>query len=94
MGCFSGYCLQTTAIFHIASQELGLAMDRFKIISQRAGVPVPGLTCAMVTDKSAGIPPAASHKTLLTMDWFHKQRNPTCIDYSIAWHDLSINLEK
>lgn len=88
LGCLSGYCLQTGAIVHIAAAIMGLGRDRFKVYGNRGGDPVPGLTCAMLTDAKAGYPPNASKKSISIIDWFRTLGPLTCVTYDLGWHDL------
>jgi hypothetical protein len=89
LGCFSGYCLQTGAIVHMAAARLGYPMDYFKVYSARGADPVPGLTCAMLSEPKPSYPPNASEKSINTIAWLRAQAPLTCVTYDLAWHDLS-----
>ncbi len=88
LGCFSGYCMQTTAIVHVAAQELGFPLDRFEVKSERAGLPTPGFTCAHVTDPELRLPAGTSKTSILTMRYYRSLRSPICENYSLKWHRL------
>jgi hypothetical protein len=88
LGCFSGYCLQTGAIAHIAEAELGHPVDEIAVYSERDSYPVPGLTCQMLTAPTPSYPANASKKSVDLIDWFRTQAPVTCVQYSLDWHDL------
>jgi hypothetical protein len=93
LGCLSGLCMQSGAIVRIAARELGYPPDRFKIYSARAGDPLPGLTCELVTDKSAP-DPSLPRQTRLILNWYRSLAPITCVSYSLDWHDLAIDLAR
>ena len=89
LGCLSGLCMQSGSIVRIAARELGYPPDRFRIYSARAGDPIPGLTCQMVTDPNEP-DPSLPRQTRLVLQWYRRLAPITCVPYSLDWHDLSI----
>jgi hypothetical protein len=94
LGCLSGFCLQTGAIIQIAARQLGYPADRFKVYLTRAGDPIPGLTCDMLTDPNATLPPRLSELEQSTLDWFRSMAFMTCMTYTLHWHDVGIDLTR
>jgi hypothetical protein len=94
LGCLSGYCLQTGAIVQIAARQLGYPADRFKVYPTRGSDPVPGLTCDMLTDPNAALPPRLSEKEQGTVDWLRNMAPVACMTYTLDWHDVGIDLTR
>lgn len=92
LGCLSSYCIQTGAILHIAIQELGASDRDLQILTPQGNVPVPGLTCAMLTGPETSYPPDASMRSKAIIDSYRTLTPLACIDYSTAWHDLGVHL--
>ena len=83
LACFSGYCLQTGSIVTVLAHEMGANFQA--VANYREGEPVP-ITCDMLT--APDMPAGLSDKTTKQAEWLRGFKS-TCVDYSLAWHDLS-----
>lgn len=92
VGCFSGYCLQTDAIFRIIARERGIDPRSLTIWPLRANVQGPGITCELLHSKPVSYPPGASDVTKQTIDHVRRKGESACFTYDLSWHDVSIDL--
>ena len=92
LGCFSGYCLQTNAILHIAAEELGHPAGEFKMVTIRGTKLLPGLTCEMLTSRTPTYPPNVSQQWVWDFKYYRGLAPLTCVTYSLAWHDIGVDL--
>jgi hypothetical protein len=88
LGCFSGYCLQTGSVVHIAASELGVSDEQLKVFVQRENDPVPGLTCEILTAPRPTYPQGASERSIALINYFRRIAPISCVTYSLDWHDL------
>ena len=87
-GCFSGYCMQTGSILHIAAAELGRPKGEFQVIPMRGDDPVPGITCDMLTAPAPSYPSGASVRSVEVINYYRTLAPLSCVEYSLAWYDL------
>lgn len=92
MGCFSGYCVQTDAIFRIIAEEQGLDANRLLIITERNDEPVPGLTCELLRAPVGTYPAGMSEENRKILDSIRGKAPVTCFNYDLKWHDVSVDL--
>lgn len=88
LSCFSGICLQNGAIVTILAEQLGVPRGKLTVLSIRGGVPIPGASCEMLTDPNYAIPAGTSDKVAGTIKFIREQGRITCVNYSLAWHDV------
>jgi hypothetical protein len=93
LGCFSGYCMQSGSIVEIVAREMGYPPHKFDFYSVRAGDPIPGLTCGMLTSTQS-LPPGLTEKQAWTVRWFWTLAPLTCVTYSLEWHDVEADLRR
>jgi hypothetical protein len=94
LSCFSGVCLQNGAIVVILAKEMGLGPDKLKVFSARGNEPVPGITCENIAALPNTYPPGASDATVMTLRYYRSLAPVTCVDYSLAWHDLAVDVSR
>jgi hypothetical protein len=92
LGCFASYCLQTGTIISVIAVRLGLAKDTFTVFVPRGDVPVPGLTCAMLTGPTPVYPPNAAKRAIEAIDQMRALPPVTCATLDLAWHDLGVGV--
>ncbi len=89
LGCFSGYCLPSSSIVHVAISELSLKPGALSVFTVRGNEPAPGITCELLTAPADVYPSNASDKTIRYVNFYRSLRPFTCVTYSLAWHDLA-----
>ena len=92
MGCFSGYCIQTDAIFRIVAEEQGLNAKRMLIVPVRNNDPGPGITCELLRGPADTYAPGMSEHVRQLVDTIRKNAPVACFNYDVAWHDVSLDL--
>jgi hypothetical protein len=86
LACFSGYCLQTGSVVTVLGREMGANLQ--VVASFREGEPMP-ITCDMLAapDLPAGVPDEMTKE----VEWLRGLK-PMCVNYGLAWHDLSARI--
>ena len=92
MGCFSGYCVQTDAIFRIIAAELGLDPKRLRVFPVKGNDPGPGITCELLRSPAPAYPDNASERTRHLIEDIWMNAPFTCFTYDLKWHDVSVDL--
>jgi hypothetical protein len=88
LSCFSGVCLQNGAIVTILAEQLGIPRGRLKVFAMRGDEPIPDASCTMLTDPNYAIPAGTSDKVAGTIKYMRGLGRITCVNYSLAWHDV------
>jgi hypothetical protein len=88
LACFSGYCLQSGAIAHIAAEELGVPRDYFTVFPMRPGDPFPTMDCPGLMASFVKPPEDLPYRLASMIDWLKKIQPVTCVNYGLEWHDL------
>jgi hypothetical protein len=92
LGCLSSYCLQTGAIMTVVLADLGRTSKDLETYAVRAGTPIWGLTCDMLTAATLTYPTGASEGEIDVIKFFRDRLLPTCVTFTLDWHDLSFDL--
>jgi hypothetical protein len=91
-GCFTGYCLQTDAIFRVIAEELGANPKALAIYPIRGGDPGPGITCEYLSAPSITISPNLSEEARTLIHNVRWNDPAACITYDLKWHDVGLDL--
>ena len=94
LGCLSSYCLQNGAVVHIAARELGYPLGSREILTARGDDVFAGLTCEMLTNPQAALPPNARRRGREWVKWLRGIPSLTCLDFDLSWHDVGIDLTR
>ncbi|MFM8533063.1 MAG: hypothetical protein ACKOEC_05655, partial [Acidimicrobiia bacterium] len=92
LGCFTGYCLQTDAIFRVIATELGYNPKRLGIWIARAGEPNPAITCEYLQSPTVAMPPDASEKARTLIRNVRWTVPAACFTYDLKWHNAGLDL--
>ncbi|MEI6200899.1 MAG: hypothetical protein WCP68_03010 [Enhydrobacter sp.] len=92
LGCFTGYCLQTDAIFRIIATELGSDPKSLSIYTVRGGDPWPGISCEYLQSPTIAIPPSASEKARTLIRNVRWNTPAACFTYDLKWHNAGLDL--
>lgn len=88
LACFSGYCFQTGAIAHIASEMMGAPKDYITVFPMRPGDPFVDMDCPRLMASFAKPPEDVPDRIAATINWLKNIRPVTCVNYGLGWHDL------
>ncbi|MBS0546240.1 MAG: hypothetical protein JSR24_00745 [Proteobacteria bacterium] len=92
IGCFSGYCVQTDAIFRVIAAEQGLDPTRMVIVPVRNDEPGPGITCELFQKPFGSFPDKMPEATRQLVDFVRRSGPVACFNYDLKWHDVSLDL--
>jgi hypothetical protein len=91
VGCFSGYCVPTIAIFRAVASEMGFDGKRFRVWSLKGNDQGQGISCELLA--SPGVyPSGASERTKRLIDEIRAAAPAACFTYDLNWHDVSVDL--